>query len=128
MKYSPRIIESHVCKRVDEWRMETRREYPHSHTCKGVVRGSQKYKHAGIIRRSVFRFPRYFSTVLNSFHYSPETHPESLRGSNSRGCGRSISPRTVTENIVCRSSQPFLLVHFIFMSFQLYLFMNNYES
>jgi hypothetical protein len=97
MKYSPRITESHVCKRVDEWCMETRREYPHSHTCKGVVRGSQKYKHAGIIRRSVFRFLRYFSTVLNSFHYSPETHPESLRGSNSRGCGRSISPRTVSE-------------------------------
>ena len=42
----------------------------------------------------VFHFLRYFSTVLSSFHYSLETHPS---GSDSRGCGRFISLRAVTE-------------------------------
>jgi len=44
--------------------------------------------------RTDFRLLRYFSTVLSSFRYSLETHPS---GSNSRGCGRYSSLRTVTE-------------------------------
>lgn len=47
-----------------------------------------------LIDMAGFRFLRYFSTVLSSFRYSLETHPT---GSNSRGCYRSNSPRTVTE-------------------------------
>jgi outer membrane protein, heavy metal efflux system len=62
-----------------------------------------------LINRTVFRFLRYFSTVLTSFHYSLETHPESFRGSNSRGCGRYSSLRTVTEKSL-RSLKPALLL------------------
>ncbi len=47
--------------------------------------------------RTDFRLLRYFSTVLISFRYSLETHPESFRDSNSRCYGRSSSLRTVTE-------------------------------
>ncbi len=47
-----------------------------------------------LISNAAFRFPRYFSTVLSLFRYTLETHPA---GSDSRGCDRFISLRTVTE-------------------------------
>ena len=51
-----------------------------------------------LISRTAFRFPRYFSTVLSLFHYILETRfPKYSGNSDSRGCGRFISLRTVAE-------------------------------
>lgn len=50
-----------------------------------------------LIRMTIFRLLRYFSTGLSSLRYILETRSEGIRNSDSRGCGRSISLRTVTE-------------------------------
>ena len=50
-----------------------------------------------IVSRTAFRLLRYFSTALSSLRYILETRSEGIRNSDSRGCGRCISLRTVTE-------------------------------
>ena len=60
-----------------------------------------------VIRSTVFRLLRYFSTVLSSFRYSLET---CLSASNSRDCGRSTSPRTVTEKSLMPLNSALLIV------------------
>ena len=51
-----------------------------------------------LIRMTFFRLLRYFSTALSSFRYTLETRfPKYSGNSDSRGCGRFISLRTVTE-------------------------------
>jgi hypothetical protein len=63
-----------------------------------------------VISRIGFRLLRYFSTVLiPKLSSGLETRPESFRDSNSRGCGRSISLRTVTEKSLM-ALKPFLLI------------------
>ena len=49
------------------------------------------------INRINFCLLRYFSTALSSLRYILETRSEDIRNSDSRGCGRFISLRTVTE-------------------------------
>jgi len=61
---------------------------------------------------TAFRLLRYFSTVLNSLRYILETHPS---GSDSQGCGRFTSLRTVTEKSLMPLKTIIFNVLFVFI-------------
>ncbi|KAF0143377.1 MAG: hypothetical protein FD156_2696 [Nitrospirae bacterium] len=61
---------------------------------------------------TAFRLLRYFSTVLNSLRYILETYPS---GSDSQGCGRFTSLRTVTKKSLMPLKTIIFNVLFVFI-------------